>query len=79
MLSRSATRAIDRFDRTWAYRDWEAIAALHAPGFRYDDRLVPLDLDREHIDIHGQLSQRLVTRIGFGGVPWDGRDIAAPS
>ncbi len=49
IVETAATRAIDRFDRAWAARDWQAICALNAPELRYSDRraLMQLELDRE--------------------------------
>jgi hypothetical protein len=44
----AATRLGDRFEEAWEARDWERVAAMHAPGSRFMDRrrMVRLDLDR---------------------------------
>jgi hypothetical protein len=49
LIDTAATRECDMFDRAWAARDWEVIAAEFAQGYRYEDRraMVQLTLDRE--------------------------------
>jgi hypothetical protein len=44
-----ATRSLAQLQRAWAARDWPAIEALHAAGFRISDRrhLMRLELERE--------------------------------
>ncbi|MFI5315625.1 MAG: nuclear transport factor 2 family protein [Myxococcota bacterium] len=37
-FSNAATRTVERMERAWAERDWPAVAAMSAPGFRMDDR-----------------------------------------
>ena len=49
LFDTAATAAVDRFDRAWASRGWDAVAALYAHEFHYSDRraLMHLELDRE--------------------------------
>ncbi len=46
----AATRSIERFALAWSARDWKAVTALYAPGFRYIDQrsLMQLDIGLEH-------------------------------
>src|SRR5439155_18245840 len=48
-ITNAATRSWDRFREAWEARDWDRVAAVHAPGFRQFDRrrMVRLDLDRD--------------------------------
>jgi ketosteroid isomerase-like protein len=48
-ITNAATRSWDRFREAWEARDWERVAAIHAPGFRQSDRrtMMHLELDRD--------------------------------
>src|SRR6185369_11761766 len=37
-VANAATRFNERFASAWAARDWDAVAALHAPALQIDDR-----------------------------------------
>jgi ketosteroid isomerase-like protein/tetratricopeptide (TPR) repeat protein len=37
-FANAVTRLNERFARAWAARDWDAVAALHAPALRLEDR-----------------------------------------
>jgi hypothetical protein len=45
-IENAATRVSDRFREAWDARDWERIAAVHAPGCRVIDRRMHIELDR---------------------------------
>ncbi len=66
LFETAATRAVDRFDRAWAARDWQAVAGHNAPGLRYSDRraLMQLELDHEQwIEFTRPLFEMEVSRI----------------
>ncbi|HSQ00277.1 MAG TPA: AAA family ATPase, partial [Candidatus Dormibacteraeota bacterium] len=43
----AANRSDDRFDAAWAARDWDAVAAVFAPGFRASDRQRMVEAERD--------------------------------
>jgi class 3 adenylate cyclase/ketosteroid isomerase-like protein len=47
-IENAASRCEDQFVSAWNRHDWDGVAALHAPGYRYLDRrpMFQLDLDR---------------------------------
>ena len=59
-----ATRVEARFDRAWAARDWDAVVATYAAGYRWIDRraITRIELDRDgaiHDDAPGVRHERV--------------------
>jgi class 3 adenylate cyclase len=73
-LENAATRSMARFQRAWEDRDWAAIEAAFAPGFRQSDRssLARLEIDRE--PFLAMLRQAL--HMETSRLPWLGESLA---